>query len=139
MSISKGDVSFTVDGTTYTLKPLLHAFSQLSVKYPNYAVCLRELASNNVMTIITVLGLGLGYKDKERKTLPALVMRAGVPALADPCADYVFRLFNAGKSIADLENEQQQAEAPAEEDDPAVARLAGVEEEEENPLLAKVA
>jgi len=106
MSLNKGEVAFTVEGTTYTLVPSLTAFSQLSNEYSNYQDLLRKLASNNVPAIARVIRLGLGWNDQQSKKLPELMMRAGLAPLVEATSDYAFRLFNGGKSADEVLAEQ---------------------------------
>ncbi|WP_207479576.1 hypothetical protein [Arenibaculum pallidiluteum] len=127
--IAKGEVAVTLDGTEYTLKPSLNAFSQLGSRYDNHGALLGKVGCGNVPAIVMVLRLGLGWGDKDAKKLPDLVFKTGIPSLIDPVTDYVWRLFNAGKSFEESIAEKDAAEAEAGDAEK------GKPEETENPLL----
>lgn len=104
--LAKGEVRFTVEGTEYVLRPTMAAFSQINHRYDDYADLIRRITRNDVGAIAFVLRQGLGYGDKEARTLPALIMKAGVSALIEPTTDFVFRMFNAGKSPDEVMKEE---------------------------------
>ncbi|MBI1207507.1 MAG: hypothetical protein GC191_09505 [Azospirillum sp.] len=107
--LTKGEVVITLDGQEVTLKPSLGAFTVLSSRYETYGELLRLLAAGNVPAIIQVLRQGLGLTDAQAKRLPNQLFSTGVSDLIDPVSDYVFRLFNAGKSPAEVMAAQAEA------------------------------
>lgn len=126
--LTRGEVRVTLDGTEHTLTPSLQAFSALAARYGNHNDLLRRLFECDVQTMVVVLRQGLGYNDKQAKALPELVFKTGAPTLVEGLSDYVFRLFNGGKSA-----DEWLAEQNASKTEPAKAEAA---EDEENPLLA---
>ncbi|MBK3799449.1 hypothetical protein GAY33_09455 [Azospirillum brasilense] len=125
---TKGTVTFDLAGEPVTLAPTVKAFNLLSSVADSYSVLLQRLAVGHVDTIKTVLRAGLGLNDTQVKELPGKIMLTGVFAVANPCSDYVYRLFNAGKSVKEVQ-EEQQAKAAAQDE----AEEAGDAEDEENP------
>ncbi|HYH39923.1 MAG TPA: hypothetical protein VD860_17005 [Azospirillum sp.] len=123
--LNKGEVAFTVDGAEYTLRPSLNAFNRLASGFDNYVKIVEKIATMHAPTMGLVLKLGLGWNDTQAKKLPDLMFRAGIPALIDPLSDYVFRLFNGGKSVDEIN-----AEAASK-----VEKEAAGAEGEENPLF----
>lgn len=128
--LTRGEVRVTLDGSEHTLTPSLQAFSQLAARYDNHNALLGLLFATNIPAIITVLRLGLGWNDKQAKALPEMVFKTGAPTLVEPLSDYVFRLFNAGKSADEWLSEQNAGKGDSVAKEPADA--------EENPLLAGV-
>jgi hypothetical protein len=130
-NLARGEVAVTLAGTPRTLKPSLNAFSQLGARYDNYGVLMAKIATGNVPAIVMVLRVGLGLNDAGAKELPALVMKTGVTTLIDPLTDYVFRLFNNGKTA-----EEVQAESSGDDLAPVEGGGEAASGEEANPLLA---
>ncbi|WP_109469193.1 hypothetical protein [Azospirillum sp. TSH58] len=126
--LTKGSVTFDLAGESVTLVPTVKAFNLLSSTVDSYSVHLQRLAVGHVDTIKTVLRAGLGLNDAQAKELSGKIMLTGVFAASNPCSDYVYRLFNAGKSMEEVQAEQQ-AKAAAK----AEAEEAGDAEDEENP------
>lgn len=112
--LTKGEVVFTVDGESYTLKPSLKAFSQLSANGADYGGVMLKIMQNNAEEMVRVIKLGLNWGDAESLKAKDLVFRAGMKALHDPLTDYVFRLFNGGKSAKEVAAEaQEEASRPS--------------------------
>ena len=128
--LTKGEVRITLDGEERTLKPTLQAFTTLSARYDNYGQLLGKIASGNVPAIIFTLRQGLGYNDQQAKKLPDQIFKTGVSSLIDPLSDFVYRLYNNGKSADEVMAEQ--IDAPGAGDD---ASKAG-QEADADPLLA---
>lgn len=128
--LTRGEVAITLDGVEHTLKPSLQAFSALSARYDNYGQLLGRIASGNVPAIIFTLRQGLGYNDQQAKKLPDVVFKTGISTITDPLSDFVYRLYNSGKSADEVMAEQINAPA-ADEDAPKVDQEAGAD-----PLLA---
>ena len=127
--LTKGNVTFDLAGESVTLVPTVRAFNLLSSAADSYSALLQRLAVGHVDTIKTVLRAGLGLSDQQAKELSGKIMLTGVFAVSNPCSDYVYRLFNAGKSVKEVQEEQQaKAAAKDEEGDDA--------EDEENPPRA---
>ncbi|MGQ9370346.1 hypothetical protein [Azospirillum sp. ST 5-10] len=100
--LTRGEVALTLAGAEHTLKPSLNCYQRLATQYDNYGVLLGKIAAGNIPAIIFVLRHGLGFTDQQAKKLPQLVMDTGLAGLADPLSDFVFRLFNAGKSVDEV-------------------------------------
>jgi hypothetical protein len=128
--LTRGEVAITLDGAELTLKPTLACFSKLAAQYDNYGELLSKIARGNVPAVIFVLRHGLGWGDKEAKGLAEKVMNTGIIDLTDPLSDFVFRLFNNGLSVDEMQAKQITG---GKADD---AKAAKAEEEEEDPLLA---
>lgn len=129
--LTKGQVTLELAGETVTLMPTVKAFNLLAGAADTYSTLLQRLAIGHVDTVKTVLRAGLGLNDTQVKELPGKIMQTGVIAVSNPCSDYVYRLFNAGKSVKEVQAEQQ-AKAAAK----AEAEEAGDAEDEENPPRA---
>lgn len=104
--ITKGEVAITLAGEELTLTPSLSAFSTLSVRYSNYGQLLNLIAEGNVPALVFTLRHALGWGDKQAKTLPTKVMMTGVHKVSEPLAEFVYRLFNAGKSMEEVMAEE---------------------------------
>lgn len=104
--LTKGEVSITLAGTEYTLRPTLQAFSVIGSKYESYGHLLGKIAAGNVPAMVFTLRYGLGWGDAQAKKLPELVMQTGVSGLVDPLTDFVYRLFNGGKSADEVMADQ---------------------------------
>ncbi len=126
--LDKGKVTLELAGETVTLVPTVKAFNLLAGAADTYSTLLQRLAIGHVDTVKTVLRAGLGLNDTQVKELPGKIMMTGVLAVSNPCSDYVYRLFNAGKSVKEVQAEQQ-AKAAAQ----AEAEEVGDAEDEENP------
>lgn len=124
--ISRGEVALTLAGTAHTLKPTLACYQKLATQYENYGVLLNKIASGNVPAIMFVIRHGLGFNDQQAKKLSGLLMDTGISAVTDPLSDFVYRLFNGGKSV----DEVIAAQTGAADADKAA------ETEEIDPLLA---
>lgn len=98
----KGCVPFTVAGTEYTLKPSLSAFAALALAYPNHLDIIRRISGNDAPTMIAVLAAARVIPGARPTELLDLLFRAGPSNLAAPLMDYVFRLFNAGRSADEI-------------------------------------
>ncbi|SMH29755.1 hypothetical protein [Azospirillum agricola] len=129
--LTKGEVTITLAGTDYTLKPTLQAFSVLGSRYGNHSALLGKIFAGDVPTLTTVLRQGLGFNDQQAKKLPQMMFASGVPSLIEPVSNYVFRLFNGGKSAEEVLAEQSAEDVAAD----LSADQEG-DEGEENPLLA---
>jgi len=125
--ITKGEVVLTLADAEYTLTPSLNAFSRLSAVHKNHNALLEKVREGDVMTILSVIRLGLGWDDKAAKKLPDLIFKTGVGSLIEPTWDYVFRLFNGGKTLdevlADQSAEEGEEASTGEEPDPFAAAL----------------
>ncbi|WP_044561473.1 hypothetical protein [Azospirillum sp. B4] len=108
--LNRGEVSITLDGQDLVLKPSLGAFNVLSSKYKNYTELTLYILNNQVPDIITTLRHGLGYTDTQAKDLAGMVLRTGLDKITIPLSDYVFRLFNGGRSLDDIKAEQESAQ-----------------------------
>lgn len=133
--ITRGEVVITLDGTEHTLRPSLQAFSHLGSRYENHGVLLGLVFAGNVPAMINVLRQGLGWGDKEAKKLPELIFASGVPTLVEPLGDYVFRLFNGGKSADEVLREQNAGTEAGPAVEAPKKRKGSSAGEAENPLL----
>lgn len=123
--LNKGEVAIVLDGTDYTLKPSLSAFSALGSRFESYGELLTKIAAGNVPAIVLVLRHGLGFNDAQTKRLPDMVFRTGIAAVSEALTDYVFRLFNSGKGVDEVTADRLHDGA---------STVGGGDEE--NPLLA---
>lgn len=126
--LHQGEVAVILAGTEYTLKPSLQAFSVIASRYDSYGQLLSKIAAGSVPAILFTLRHGLGWGDQQAKKLPELVMKTGISGLADPLSDFVYRLFNGGKSVDEVMAQQVGGS------DGESGEAAG--DGEENPLLA---
>lgn len=114
--LDKGNVTFQLAGEEVTLRPTVKAFNLLAGVADSYSVVLQRLAVGHVDTIKTVLRAGLGLNDAEVKELPLKIMMTGVFACTNPCSDFVYRLFNAGKSVEEVQAEEKTKAAASQQD-----------------------
>lgn len=105
-NLNKGEVAITLAGTEHTMKPSLKAFSTLSAKFETYGELLNKIAAGNVVAMAVVIRAGLDLNDAQSKSIPERLFRSGIESLKEPLLDFVFRLFNDGKSPDDLANER---------------------------------
>lgn len=105
-TLTTGEVEISLDGETRTLRPTLDAFAGIGARY-DIGPLLEKLRVGNVATFLDVLRLGLGLSADEARELPAKLMRTGVLPLINPLSDYAFRLFNGGKSAAEIAAEPE--------------------------------
>lgn len=110
-ALNKGEVDIVLAGETRTLKPTLEAFQQIGAGGA-YRDLLPRITRCDLGTIAFVIRHGLGLTNEEAKKLPQQIFDTGLPKLAAPVAEFVFRLFNAGKSPEEVEAEAaKEAEA----------------------------
>lgn len=117
--LDKGNVTFELAGEQVTLAPSVFAFNMLAGAADSYSTILQRLAIGHVETIKTVLRAGLKLKDADVKELPGKIMLTGVYPVSNPCSDYVYRLFNAGKSMEEMEAERKAKAAADAKDEEA--------------------
>jgi len=110
-TLTTGEVEITLDGEARTLRPTLDAFAGIGSRH-DIGPLLEKLRAGNVPTFLDVLRLGLDLSADETRDLPAKLMRTGVLPLINPLSDYAFRLFNGGKSAAELVTETAPKDAP---------------------------
>lgn len=103
--LTKGEVAIKINGEEYTLKPSLNAFTQLSAGGADYSGVMVSILRNDVTVMARVIRLGLGWNDREAKAIPDMIFKSGVKSLHDPLTDFVFRLFNGGKSSQEVQEE----------------------------------
>lgn len=119
-TINKGEVAVILDGTERTLKPSLQAYNALGSRFESQGELLGKIAAGNLPAIIIVIRFGLGMSDAEAKKLPELVMKTGLYSLREPVSEFVFKLFNGGKSAEEVISELN-AESGTEDENPLVA------------------
>jgi hypothetical protein len=109
-ALNRGEVQIILAGETRTLKPSLQAFQNIG-SVGAYRDLLPRVTRCDLSAIAFVIRNGLGLTDDQARKLPEQLFETGLPKLAAPVAEYLFRLFNAGKSPEEVE-----AEAAAEAD-----------------------
>ena len=115
LTLHKGEVTVTLAGAEHTLRPTLDAFATIAGLGP-YLGTLRKLGEMDVPTMILVLRLGLGWPEARSREVTKLVFETGVHPLNQRLRDFVFAMFNAGKSAEDVLAEQEirdEGNAPA--------------------------
>lgn len=108
-ALNRGEVDIVLAGETRTLKPSLQAFQNIG-SAGAYRDLLPRITRCDLGAIAFVIRNGLGLTDDQAKKLPEQLFATGLPSLAGPVAEYLFRLFNAGKSPEEVEAEAEAAE-----------------------------
>lgn len=98
-TLNKGEVAFAIDGVDFKFAPTLAAFSNLADQYGTLLELWRKTASGDIPTLARVIsaGLGVSYADAQN-----LLLTHGYQGFSAPAAEYVFRLFNGGKSPEEI-------------------------------------
>lgn len=111
-ALTKGEVEIVLAGETRILKPSLEAFQQIG-SAGAYRDLLPRITRCDLGAIAFVIRHGLSLSNEDAKKLPQQLFDTGLPKLAGPVAEYLFRLFNAGKSPEEVEAEAEADEGKA--------------------------
>lgn len=99
LPLGAGNVTITLDGDEYTLKPTLHAIKTLSANYEGLAGCLRRLQTMDFNAYVNVINIGTGAKGQAAKDMEASIFRTPVGDMVGPLVEYVAVLMNGGRPV----------------------------------------
>jgi len=104
--LSQGNVSLTLGNDTYTLKPTIGAFQQISGKHGGLAAAMNKIAMLDLEAIMDCVMAGLGPTyagPKRRMEFAERVFAEGVSdqtgGIAAACGEYILVLMNGGKRV----------------------------------------
>lgn len=113
-ALNRGEVEIVLDGEPLTLVPTLQCFQRLAAVSP-YRKTLEALEQGDIAAVLIVLQHGLALDDKAVKALPEKLFKTGAIPLRHRLYDFVFMLFNAGKSqdevLAEINKDADQGNA----------------------------
>lgn len=97
--LGAGNVTITIDGDDYTLKPTPYAIKTLSANYDGLTGCLDRLRRMDMNAFIYVINIGTGTKGQAAKDLEAAICRTPMGDLVGPLVEYVAVLMNGGRPL----------------------------------------
>jgi len=113
-----GNVTISLAGQDYILKPTLNAVQMLSAKYGGLNSVIERIVKIDFMTIIDVILLGLGpsyNNNRQRQRISELVYAEGLDdssgGIAASCVSFVGNLMRGGRPP---KAEEEHDEAPFE-------------------------
>lgn len=109
-ALNRGEVEIVLDGKPHILKPTLQAFQNIATA-AGYRDLLHKVERCEVGAIAFIILQGLGMKNDEAPKLSEAIFKTGIVKLAGPVSEYLFRLFNGGKSPDEILAEAEAEEA----------------------------
>lgn len=108
--LNDGEVEITLNGTPRVLRPTLNAMQALSRSHNGLAGVRKALVDQDTDAICNVLFHGMNLKEGERKDLPKILYKNGIPGeLLISLIKYVAILGNGGRPLDDIDEDDGEA------------------------------
>lgn len=95
--LGAGNVTITLDGEDYTLKPSLRAAQTLSRQAGGLIAALEAVGRLDLDAMVSVIALGIGAEGAEAKALAEKVWRTGVADVSAPVTRFISIIANGGR------------------------------------------